>query len=643
MRTKVTLVLLFLNVAVFFYIFKFEPGWRTEHIAQEARRRVLGAEAANIQSLEIGPPNAPPAVSLVRRGDAWFLTKPFEWPANRNAVQRIVTDLLLLDHETSFAVPDLVRNGQKLSDYGLDPPALTVTFSSADPSGERPAGAAPAARPSTLGLGNKTPDGSSLYLLSPDGQTVHVVGRSLADSLSQPLDQLRSDTLFSIPVFEVRLFSLSAAAATSIRLRRDGNRWSFEAPVQARASELATNLTLSELNGLRVKSFLPAVPPEVATANPLRISLEGNNRSETLLLYNPVSAAAADQEYYARMDKKDALFTVAIPAELKRNLDNAQVALRERRLLEFEARAVSALTLSDPSAPGQPELKLQRLDAPAGTPADATPWQIVRNDPGQAPQTQAADLKAVQRLLEQLALLSAKPPGGFLNDAPTRADLETWGFNRPVRTLAITVAGAAGAPGSTLNLRIGVSADRVHAYAQVGGPESSVYEVDPGILAETPVTPLAYRDRLLRELPAGAQITGVKLTDLASRAVLVDKTFPPATGGQPPDAALQRLVDQLRVLRAKTFVEPASVDRPWHYQLDVAISLGGGATAAQGSSMKLLLGDRLGASRQLATSEDFGGAVWELEQRFTDALWPLIYPNDPGPAAPAPAAPAEAK
>ena len=53
MRTKVTLVLLFLNVALFFFIFQFERKWRIEEGWKEARRRVLGAEAADIRSLEI--------------------------------------------------------------------------------------------------------------------------------------------------------------------------------------------------------------------------------------------------------------------------------------------------------------------------------------------------------------------------------------------------------------------------------------------------------------------------------------------------------------------------------------------------------------------------------------------------------------
>ena len=54
MRSKVTLVLLFLNVALFFFIFYFERDWRIERASLEARRRVLGPEASDIRSLEVG-------------------------------------------------------------------------------------------------------------------------------------------------------------------------------------------------------------------------------------------------------------------------------------------------------------------------------------------------------------------------------------------------------------------------------------------------------------------------------------------------------------------------------------------------------------------------------------------------------------
>jgi hypothetical protein len=650
MRTKVTLVLLFLNVALFFYIFKFERGWRTEHAASEARRRVLGAEVAGIQSLEISGPASVPAISLVKRGDTWYLTRPFDWPANPTAVQRIITDLRLLDHETSFSVPALIKNGQTLADYGLNPPALTLTFASVDPEAPKTAGESPAPRSYSLRLGNKTPDGKLLYLLSPDGENVHVVLRSLADSLAQTVDDFRSNTLFSIPVFEVRYFNLHAASVTAISLRRNLSTWSFETPVRARASKVDTELAINRLNALEVKSFVANPPPEAGSGNPLlRITLEGNNRSETLNLYQPVGAVAATGsaeagvEYYARMDKPESrgvLFTVVLPDTLKASLDNAQVALRERHLLDFDPRAVNAIALADDS--GQPELTLQRLDAPATSAADSAPWQIVRRDARQAPQTQPADLAGVRQLLDRIAALSAQV---FLSDAPLNSDLETWGFNRPARTIRLTLAGAPGIAAASVQLRIGESADHLHAYVQVGGADS-VYEVDREILNQTRAAPYLYRDRLLRELATGAQITGVKLTDAATQAVVFQQALAPAEGARPASPALQSLLDRLRVLRAAEFLGDhftpvdgaAGNERPWKYQLDVTIALVGGSAAAQTSVMTLMLGDRLGGTTLHAGSRELD-AVWVPEQAFTDALWALVYGSrDPGAAAPAAAA-----
>src|SRR5258705_10080471 len=81
MRTKVTLVLVFLNVALFFFIFKFERHWQTER-ALDARRRVFGPEAADIRSLEITSTANAGSFSLARRGETRSVTRPLEWPAN---------------------------------------------------------------------------------------------------------------------------------------------------------------------------------------------------------------------------------------------------------------------------------------------------------------------------------------------------------------------------------------------------------------------------------------------------------------------------------------------------------------------------------------------------------------------------------
>ena len=651
MRTKVTLVLLFLNVALFFFIFQFERRWRTEEGWKEARRRVLGAEAADIRALEIT--GGTHVLALEKRGDTWFVTSPLEWPANPNAVNRILTELQFLEHETSFNVADLAKSGLTLANYGLDQPRLTITITSGDPAS--PSLATNPTRVTRLRIGDLTKDGLRLYLLSPDGERIHVVSQSLARSLGLTVDDLRSDALFTIPVFEAVSLNLQTAAPASLRIRlhRAGSRWSFETPIVARASKNAAELAINGLNALRVDTFITPNPPATLPADKpsLSISLEGNNRRETLFLGDQVAAAGPAKKsdapaYYAQLKDSSALrsafFTVRIPAALMDTLRTAQVSLREKRVLDFDAATVSAITLI---APYQPDLTLQRLETGAAS-TDSPAWQIIRRGEAAAgPQTQPADRATVQRLLDQLAQLTAVDPDAFKSDAPTAADLEAWGFNRPEREVSLTVAGSP----VPVSLQLGTDAKH-NVYARLGptaNPGSSIYSVDAAILRELSVAPRAWRERLLGELPAGAHLTALKLTDLSTGKVVFDTTLNEA--GQPPAGvanapALATVAAQLRSLRAREFildqfadkVTVAGEERPWHYRLEATVTLVGGA-GEQTRVTTLFLTGRVGGDLQLAGSpvKEYN-AVFSIEQPLLDALWTLTEgPRDPGPPPPA--------
>src|SRR5579864_3707913 len=99
MRTKVTLVLVFLNVALFFYIFKFEPPGFIHDPGAGLHGRVLdGVVTADMRGLEITGGTPIQTLALAKRGDTWFVTQPLEWPANPPAVSRIITELQFLEH-----------------------------------------------------------------------------------------------------------------------------------------------------------------------------------------------------------------------------------------------------------------------------------------------------------------------------------------------------------------------------------------------------------------------------------------------------------------------------------------------------------------------------------------------------------------
>jgi len=674
MRTKVTLFLLFLNVVLFFFIFHFERDWRTERTALEVRRRVLGPETAAIRSIAVASPRGGVAPFRLeqRSEESWFLTEPMEWPANLQAVHRIISDLQLLENIHSFSVRDVLKNGQSLASYGLNPPRLIVTLTSGGPD---VTGAA--AVTTTLRIGDTTKADlaageQSLYVLSPDGARIHVVGRELADSLAVPLDQLRSDSILTIPVYGVRSLSLLAASPGApgaaptpglrVRLRADREgRWKFEAPIpDARADKDLTELAINGLDALRVKSFVapppPGPPPSAAPL--LRVTIDGNERHETLFIGQPVdaggagTAAGGDREYYAQLEGRPAIFTVLVPGSRMATLSNAQADLRDRHVLDFDVAAVTAIALAAPSAK-QPEITLQRLEAPAG---GGTSWQIVRSGDG-ANGPQSADSGAVHALLSQLALLTAKT----FYDAPQAADLENWGLNLPEREITLSLAAAPGAaPGAPLVLQIGVPTPRNdNAYARLPNAPS-VYAVSPDILRETPVASRDWRDRLLPFLPAGAKITGLQITDLSRKAVLLewklDGGIVSSAAGAPAagtDAAVQDLLRQLPTLRASRFVGDAFAEpvkdemgesRSWRYRLDADLSLPAGAGGAQARTATLWFTERTSGSGQYAGSAEFN-ADFAIEQPLVDALFALTYGSrDPGPAPIAPpAVPAAAK
>jgi hypothetical protein len=628
MRSKVTLVLLFLNVALFFFIFYFERDWRIERASQEARRRVLGAEAANIRTLDVAGSTPGTSFSLERRGDAWFLTKPVEWPANPNAVSRILNELQFLEHETSFSTRDLEKNGQKLADYGLEQPRVTLSFSSGEPGGSA-TGAT-----TVLRIGDTTKVGDHLYLLSSDGEKIHVVGRSLVDSLLVPFDDLRLDTIFTIQVFEAQSLNLQTAAPSSVRVRldrdRESSRWMFRTPVNARAGKNATELAINSLDGLRVKSFVLQNPPASApAASPLlRVTIEGNNRHETLFVGSP---SDNDNDYYAQLEDRGAVFTVSIPSTLMDTLRNAADELRDRQILDFDPGSVTSISLS---ALNQPELGLQRLESPAA--GHEAGWQITRRG-GSAQDSQAipADAGAVQRLLEQLETLSALR---FQSDAPTNADIEGWGFNRPEREIKLTLRGT---PSTEVTLQIGLPTKRENvAYARIAGLPS-VYAVEPDILRDTSAKPLAWRERLLSSLPASARITSLSLVNAADNTVVYAHKLADgetwesalATEAGPRRDAITSLLAQLRTLRAASFVEDGFPDkvfaagevRSWKYRLDTTVSLPAGNGPAQVNTTTLWFAERTGGTEQLAGSKEFG-AVFAIEQPLLDALFTLTQP-----------------
>lgn len=649
MRTKVTLILLLLNVVLLSVILYARHKSHDDAELARLGKRLLGREVVGVTSLEISSGDSS-RVRLERANPnaPWELKAPIDWPANDFAVRRITQELEFLETLSSFPVDGLAQNKQSLADYGLNPPRLSITLSRPSTS----SGAAPEV--TTLKIGDTSKVGNRLYVLSPDGRTIHVVARGLADSLAVGLADLRSDALFTIPAFEVRFLGLqNAAPAPRVRIRRDGARWSFEAPIVARATKAGSELVVAGLNRLRALAFLNDVSPADSGLDKpsLRLTLEGNNRRETLLVGKPYPvdpAFKADPAnpavfFYASVEGRPQVFVTLIPSGrdgLLDSLRNPQEKLRDTRVLDFDPAAVSSISLS---APGQPEPLVIRR-------AESGGWRIERAPAAALP----ADTKLVDTLLQRLALLTAVPHVGgtspFLRDAPSEAEVENYGFNLPQREITLQLAASGSAPPPKITLQLGVDSANGGAVQARELGKSFIYAVAPDTLGDFPVAASFYRDRVLRTLPEGTRVSSVVLKTndasadqppLLSVKLAPGQSLDDALASEPAARrdAIKALVAGLATLRAKQFVSDSYADTtivdgrpaPWKYTLETVLSRDGGEDIVS----TLQVAERSGGGTQLAGSREFN-LVFALDQPVLDALWTLVYGSrDPGPDAPA--------
>lgn len=647
MRTKTTLFLLVLVVGLGAFVYFFDPNWNVTPGAGRGPN-VLGPDAVDLDYLRIALNDQPTPIALGRQPTGWEVVEPVHWAANIFAVNRLLSQLQLLQRETSFPVNSLGQDKQSLSDYGLDPPEGIVTYGRR---GER----------QSLLIGGTTDVGNRLYVRPERGDRVFVVGNALLETLRLPLEQFRNDAVFGIRLFEVRAWNVQLGEAGNLRvwLSRDGDKWRLDAPVQARADKAAVDTLLNRILALKVQSFVRDGPPDPSvlglTSPALRITIEGaGGRRESLLLGSPVPGADQPRFYAMREDTPGTFLEVQV--DFTDELRNAQVGLRDRRLVEFDAKQLQSLRLVPA---GRPEITLQKLENGL--------WQVVSRSEERGLLTLPGDQEIIDALIRELAELRAAPGRGFVSDAPSPQDLEDYGLTRlPAWRIVISerTAGAAGAVRDQ-TLVLGDSArDRDAPHLEYARMEetSFVYLVDRALNDDLSPEPHHYRNRQLQQLPQGARLTSLTLTHLPDNeprlAVALsspEQTWEQALANESPErrAAVLALIEQLRNLRAQRIVAPKFTPtvpaepetRPWTWRLDALITLEGGGNQ-QTTPFTLQLDEFAGGTELLAGSSSLD-VVFLAERAFIDALAPLVFQrpelqsSDAAPPAPAPLSRAE--
>lgn len=630
MRTKTTLFLLVLLVVlgpIAFYVLR----GKIIHPTAASGGILPPDEAAVLDYLKFEFRDRPQAIVVEKQNEQWRITEPVLWPANKFTIERLLDQLQFLKKQSSFPA-------ERLADYGLDPPEGVLTYGYA-------------AVRHTLRIGLQTDMARNVYLLPDEGDTIVVAKADVLKDLKRPLEDLRDNKIFGVPLFEVRNWNVQISEAGNLRVHlvREGEKWRLESPLQARADKAAVDTLLKNVLELRVDAFWREGKPDLNVLGLVRpqfqITVVGSSVRDALLLGGQPDPVAQPNVFYAkREDNNDTVFTVRV--DCIDDLRNAQTVLRDRRVVELAPERLQSLRLIPA---GRPPITLQVLETGA--------WQVA---PERGLVAMDGDPTTIGALVQEIAELRAVRDGGFVigGDAPSATDLDReYGLTGAAWQIEITErAPAAGGAVRVQTVTLGRRPDATHQYARAD--EGFVYKVDRALGDDLRAEPYYYRNRQLRKIAAGEKITALTLKRLASDEIVfsaalvdADQTWADALITQNPErrTAAIALINELRNLRAQAIVAPefpkavpgGTEMRPWTWLLEATITLEGGATP-QVTQLRLYLDSFRGGTALIIGVPDLNLAA-TAEPGLIDALRPLIFERpDPG-LPPPPAAEREEK
>lgn len=561
MRFKLTLFLIVANLITFALIWQNSGGDAETEISAQS------LFSADITEIDVSASDADASFALERRERGWFLKKPFNWRADAFAVNRLLSELRFLDNSLGFSVEEVAGTGNTLSSYGLENPAASVSVKDLVGTHE-------------LKIGKTTPDGRSVYVLSPDGKHIIPAPISLLNAIAQQPNEFRAREVFGLRPYEVRAVTVRTAFSGGNEqrvgiVRTRGNQptetatWRFETPVAADANAQLVEKQLGDLTALSYVRFVSndATPDEKFGLKipVLRFTLESANRSRTLLIGNPDPADSTGKTLFAKLEDNPAIFTV--PAETVNVWKTAARDLRDPYFLRFNPANLSSIKIHDGNKTlVLHRLNISRMDAPASeqpespvgaiveprpdilnaeTGAASNPlynaWQMPVAPGSLVTETAKAEPQVVAKLVEGLRDLRAtRAPGAenfnlsaaqrrlceaFVADTTTPEDIAGMKFNAPLRVVDLEFILPNGKTQTqTLTIAPAVEKD-TPVHAQVG---TAIYSITPEILNVLDVQPTFFRDRNVYALPAGGKIVAFKIFELnnGKETLLVEEKCP---------------------------------------------------------------------------------------------------------------------
>jgi hypothetical protein len=294
--------------------------WKREDTPDKPREKVVTFDKAKAKEISLTAGGE--TVQLVKEGTGWRLTAPHAAPADANEVEGILSTL------SSLETDEFVTDPGSLADYGLDNPRSSLSVV-VDGNSE----------PVKLVLGEKTPDGASVYAKLPSQPRVFILPSYVENSVAKKPFDLRDRDVLHVKRDDVKTLEVTGPQGAYALARDDKGEWVFTAPVKTRAGRWSVDGLLGTLEALRMDTVAAESATDVKA-----FGLDKPSRTVSLGLASgvrttlEVGSSTPDKKHHARVAGSP--LVAVIPGALVDDLAKGMAELRAKRLLDVSTNDV---------------------------------------------------------------------------------------------------------------------------------------------------------------------------------------------------------------------------------------------------------------------------------------------------------------
>lgn len=563
MNTKTTLVLALVAAGIAGYVLLVDKPWEQREAQAEPETVAVALfdtkfeDADRVEIVHRGGKR----LVFARTGDTetdkrWMILEPFEAPATEYQVKAIIDKVAGIKFDRKYGPKDADRPSDKVS--GLGEPAVTVRLAKGD------------AELANIAIGEAIPMGSGTYAKVNTDVTVKVDGdeemtvaaadvletqNDLSDAFDVKIADLRDKNVMKFDLKDVS--RVTVEGDRNFVLVKNGENWTLESPVRARADKTRVESLVRALSNLYVAEFKDDNPAGYKAFNldpaRMKVTIETEKTIPPKAKPGDPDTQPADIEPTTELVKHELLIGGAVDAEAKQYFARLGDKPWVFAINDYTYKQVNAgvTDLQDKSLAGVDtgKVKTVQVETPQGAAtltrqADGT-WTDAQGE--------KADALAVQDLLKAVSELKA------VDFVDPQAELVMVDWEKPRAKVTLTEEGSI----NPVTVLVGpASPSGKMAYVR-NAAEEPVAAVHEDAVVTLLAGPVAYRDRSVVRFDR-ARAVKVEIDQAGKDAITLTQKNNEWSMSAPIEASVDRdgarnLMQSLSNLRATRIVDQGNL------------------------------------------------------------------------------------